>query len=109
MAAIMHVTEEWLDYCKNQKEFEVIKERLKHSSNNQTAKALGIPRQTIDAIVKRVYKRLQQDTGDYLFIKGISTLYGKDGDIKLQWVKTEVEKEEQFEAFKEAVEEIINA
>ena len=108
MGSILKVTEEWLGYCKNQKEYEIIKERINQRSNNQTAKALGIPRQTIDKIVKRVYKRLQQDTGDNLFIKGISTLYGKDGEIKLQWVKTEVEKEEQFEAFKQAVEEILN-
>ena len=107
MPKAIEVTNEWLKYCKTKKEFEVIQERLKHPSNNKAAKALGISRKTVDNIIKRVYKRLQADTGDNLFIKGISTLYGPDGDIKLQWAKTEVEKEEQFEAFKEAVEEII--
>lgn len=46
-------------------------------------------------------------TGEIL--KGTSTLYDADGNVKIQWVKTNVEKEDMLKQFEEAVENIISS
>jgi len=69
-----------------------------------------------DRITKRVNKLRERgilplDSGNYVssgeILKGSSTLYDEDGNIKLQWVKTDVEKESQTEALRELVENLI--
>lgn len=40
------------------------------------------------------------------FLKGTSTLYGANGEIKQQWVKTDVEKSQNLELFAEAIESL---
>jgi hypothetical protein len=68
-------------------------------------------------ITKRVNKLRERgilplDSGNYVssgeILKGSSTLYDEDGNIKLQWVKTDVEKESQTEALRELVESLVN-
>lgn len=53
---------------------------------------------------------LPLDSGNYVssgeVLKGSSTLYDEEGNIKLQWVKTDVEKTNQLDALKELVEEL---
>lgn len=102
-----NVTEEWLDYCETDKEKEIISKRINYESNNKMALDLGLCRKTIDRYVNIIYKRMQVETNDNLFIKGTSTLFDANGNLKLRWVKTEVEKEKRFEAFKEAVFDIM--
>ena len=86
-----------------------------------------IPRATLDALLalnpsykcnvtqikNRIanYRRkglLPLDSGNYVstgeFLKGSSTLYGPDGEIKSQWIKTDVGKEDALAAFTQAVE-----
>lgn len=67
-------------------------------------------------ITKRINKLRERgllplDSGNYVSsgetLKGSSTLYDEDGNIKLQWVKTDVEKENQLEALRELVESLI--
>lgn len=54
---------------------------------------------------------LPLDSGNYVSIgevlKGSSTLYDANGNIKQQWVKTDVPRENQLSAFAEAVENIV--
>jgi len=88
-----------------------------------------IPRATLDALLalnpsykcnvtqikNRIanYRRkglLPLDSGNYVstgeFLKGSSTLYGPDGEIKSQWIKTDVGKEQALEDFKSALKEL---
>lgn len=54
---------------------------------------------------------LPLDSGNYIsggeVLKGSSTLYGADGEIKLQWVKSDKQKTDFLESFKEAVSDIV--
>jgi len=106
--AVIKVDSEFLKYCINEYERNIIKERINCKSNNEAAKHLGISRQTVDRVVNRVKNRMK--TVDYLTVKGTSTLYDKDGNVKLQWVKTDIDKEIKLQAFldliKESLEEI---
>jgi hypothetical protein len=54
---------------------------------------------------------LPLDSGNYVssgeLLKGSSTLYDEEGNIKLQWVKTDVEKTNQLDSLRELVEELV--
>lgn len=68
-------------------------------------------RETIKACKKRAEAKgydpardLTRPVGDSQLLAGASTLYGDDGQIKLQWVKSMPDKARQHEAFEKAVE-----
>lgn len=54
---------------------------------------------------------LPLDSGNFVssgeILKGSSTLYDEDGEIKLQWVKTDVLKEDQLAALRELVDDLV--
>jgi hypothetical protein len=55
---------------------------------------------------------LPLDSGNYVssgeVLKGSSTLYDEDGNIKLQWVKTDTEKTNQLDSLRELVDELVD-
>lgn len=68
-------------------------------------------------VTKRINKLRERgvlplDSGNYVssgeLLKGSSTLYDEDGNIKLQWVKTDVEKESQADALRELVDSLVD-
>jgi len=87
----------------------------KHKSYGSAARSLGIGRQALTRGLKSVQKKaalagyapdndMTHTTPPGFGVKGVSTLYGRDGDITAQWVKTDRDKEEQAEAFNEFIE-----
>jgi len=105
VATPVKVDSEFLKYCINDYERNIIKERVLHKSNRETAKYLEMSHTTVDKIVNRVKKRI--DSAEVLTVKGTSTLYDKDGNVKLQWVKTDVDKELKLQVFKDVINELI--
>jgi hypothetical protein len=71
-----------------------IARRLGHSSNSHVCRTL----QSIKL------KAMQEGADPGYFVKGKSTLYDSDGNVKIEWIKTEKEKERLRAALKEAVE-----
>ena len=78
---------------------------IEYGSHRKAAKALGLSRGTVDGVITRA-KRSASERGwspEYdqthpcpsgQFVKGVSTLYNGDGDVSLQWVKTNARMEE---------------
>ena len=105
MAKITEVTSEFLKFCVNDHERNIIEIRKDCKSNNEAAKLLGISRQSIDRIIKRVKARMRNL--DLLYIKGTSTLYDDEGNVKLQWVKTDIDKDTRIQALLEVTEDLL--
>src|SRR3990167_5984322 len=65
-------------------EWQRVQKALDDNAGNisRAAKALGIPRQTLQSRLKN------HDAPDGYKVRGTSTLYGPDGETKLVWVKT---------------------
>lgn len=89
----------------------------KEGTQRGAAKALGVARSTISGAVKSVTTKaarqgyvphlgLNHPVPEGYRIKGVSTLRDGDGNIKSQWVKSEVDKERQYEMFLEIVAEL---
>jgi len=83
-------------------------------SHAAAAELLGCSRNLIAQAVQAVNNRaaksgwspdydLTRPTAPGFNLKGTSTLYGEDGQIKVQWVKTQADQESRLEAVREAV------
>jgi len=95
-----------LDYCNTKSQTRNIQAIIEHGSANKAAKALGIGRRSVDRSVvqakaeagRRGYAPdfdLTHATAPGHVLKGSSTLYDADGAVKIQWVKTDTDKEAQ--------------
>ena len=96
---------------------EIARAVMQHGSSTQAAIALGVANTTVrDAVAKlrrRAARRgwapghdMDKPAPEGYHVKGTSTLYGPEGEVKAQWVKTQKEQEERLEEFRAAVEEI---
>jgi hypothetical protein len=103
-----------LDYCATDRQREIIQAVLEHGSANKAAKAMGANRRWIDETVLRVKGHaarqgwgpeydLNHEIAPGQILRGASTLYGADGQVKVQWVKTQADKEAQLQMLRDAV------
>jgi len=107
--------ERLLEYCRTQRQRETIGAIIKHGDQAKAARALGVNRHTVKKSLKRVKDNAKNhgfdpDSGltrpapQGIGWKGTSTLFGDDGQVKLQWVKTKPDEIGQEEALREFVE-----
>jgi len=94
-----------LSFARTEKQIKVIKAIKEFGSNNKAAKHLNINRRNIDRMVNRLeriaasqgvapHRDLVHQTASGFEAKRISTAYGDDGSVKLQWVIQEPEKKD---------------
>lgn len=117
MAAPVKLDERLLEYCVSEQEKLYLSATIEHGSMRSAAKAVGVNDGTIRQAVDRVRYRAAKmgyapeadmtkpTVGPYV-VKGTSTLYDDEGNPRLQWVKTSLDKEAQLEIMKQAVEAI---
>ena len=84
-------------------------------SYRKAAKALGINRRTLEKAMSLLKKRaatkgvspehdMTHGAPDPFYVKGVSSYYGKDGELRGQWVKTNIDNERRYEVMREIVE-----
>jgi hypothetical protein len=84
---------------------------LKHGSERKAAKALGLSHGTVSGVVTRAKAKaakrgwspeygLEHPCPPGQFVKGVSTLYNADGEVNLQWVKTNANLEDMAETLR---------
>lgn len=66
---------------------------------SRAAVALGLPRQTLQSWLHKQ----EEDAPDGYRIRGTSTLYGPNGDVRLTWVKTREDAERQEQMIRETI------
>ena len=84
-------------------------EFLKTGSNSQAAIKFGLNRRTVDRRAKRLALKgfspkhgMTRTVPDGFRVKGVSSLYNKDGDLSAQWVKSTADSERQYQMMVEA-------
>lgn len=102
---------ELLEFCNTENQRNIVEAVIEHGSNRKAAKALGRSLSGVAEIMSAVRKRaakagvgehyVKQDTPPGFSVKGTSTLYGADGEVKGQWVKTRAEDERKTQAIQE--------
>lgn len=90
---------------------EEVKKALSTMSAREAAKHLGVGERTVWARKAKLARQgwspehdMTKTVPDGFHLKGTSTLYGEDGQPKLQWVKTSIDHERQRELFIQAAE-----
>ena len=89
----------------------------KHGDYSKAAKKAGISRQVFTRAVKAVKAKrakagvsdnfdLSKHVGEGYSIKGVSSLVDADGEAKIRWIKTDIDKERQLEALRVFVESL---
>ena len=115
MAAPEKLDPELLTYCVSDKERFYLESTMQIGAIRRAAKECGVSQGTVRQAIERVKARaakmgyapehdLNKPTTAPFVVKGTSTLYGEDGQPKLQWVKTNLDREAQIEIMKQAVE-----
>lgn len=102
-----------MQYCKTDRQREVLEAVITEQSQSKASVKLGISRGTMSNIMNAIYKhQRKEDNAAYedapigYQVKGVSTLYGANGEIKQQWVKTDRDKEEQEALVRAVIEEL---
>ena len=104
-----------MEYCVSEAEKTYLDAVLQAGSVQAASRQLETNRNNIRQAVERVRLRaakmgyapeahMVRPTTAPFVVKGTSTLYGEDGNPKLQWVKTNLDREAQLEIMKQAVE-----
>lgn len=103
-----------LRYAKTDRQRQVLGAVVKCGSQGKAGKFLGVQQSTISRTLTTVrhyaarkgyapehdYHHAQPDG---FLAKGVSTLYGDDGEVKLQWVKSGIDRERQAELIEEGL------
>jgi len=104
-----------IDYCRSEKEKKVIAKYIELKVQRATAETTGVPKSTVHDIVRIVKNRaslqgyapefdMNKPVPETHVAKGISTNYDADGNVRSQWVKSDLQKEK----FLSTVQEIIS-
>lgn len=102
------------DFCETEKEKEILEARIKSKNVTKTSELIGIPRSTcrdaLNRIKKRAVKRgyspdhdMTKTVPEGFTVKGVSTYYDEEGNVKGQWVKSNAEKEHQLHILEQTV------
>lgn len=97
------------------RQLEILEAVAKHGSHRKAAKALGVNPRTLDKSMAALrFKAAQQGHSPAhdmtklapagFNVKGVSSYYGQDGELKGQWVKTSADQAARDAAVKEAFE-----
>lgn len=108
--------EQLLQFCKTETQSRNVKALIQHGSQRKAAKALGINHRTFEKSLVSIRKcaslhghspqhDMTKTVPDNFIVKGTSTLYDKDGNVSLQWVKSKINPD----AIKDAVLDLIES
>ena len=114
----MNNLEDLLEYCDTESQTRGILAIISEGSAQKAATKLGVGRRSVDKTLITVKKNaaLRGYAPDYdlnhpvapgQILKGTSTLYDADGNIKIQWSKTQADKEYQRQKFVEFVDDLV--
>lgn len=105
---------EWEQFCRSSDQLRTLRAVIDHGSQTAAAKALGVTQGNVSRILKNIEMEALQrgyspdhdmvrPSPESHVVKGTSTYYGEDGQVRGQWVKTNLRHEEQLELMRAAV------
>ena len=108
---------ELLQYCITARQAEIIQAVIDEGSNNKASLKLGIARQTVDEVVKKVKRRaaikgwspdndMIRPVPDAFVVRGVSTYYNAEGKASGQWVKSRLDDSKIEEVIRDFVESL---
>jgi len=101
-------------FCQSEAQIKLIETLIKVKSQEKAAKALGKNKRSVSRMVSSIRRNaaskgydpengLNRPVSNDMAWRGTSTLYDEDGGVKLQWVKSKPNADNEAEALKEFV------
>lgn len=111
------VAKRLLDFAESDRQRQAINALVKHGTQREACKELGIVPSTFNGLIKRVKSQaarkgyspehdLHFPVADGQSLKGASTLYGEDGSVRMQWVTSTADWDRQQEIMREVLDEM---
>ncbi len=94
-----------LPLCETEQQREKVEACIEYGSIRKAAKALGKNKNSVQQTIQMLKNKYMSSPDSILSVKGTSTLYDAEGNMKLQWVKTGKEAR-RFEELREIIREI---
>ena len=113
----LYVDEKLLDYCATNYQEQIIKHIIQTGSLKDSAQQLEMPYTKVRSVYRKIKAKaalhgfspendLNHPTSDAHYVKGTSTLYGDDGQVRMQWVKTDAKAQEAIETVRQIADEL---
>lgn len=108
-----------IDYCNNDSQKELIEYLIKGNTIKDAIAHFRRKETNVYRSLRAVSRRMtnagdgehfisKKTLPDGLAVKGTSTYYDEDGNVRGQWVKTDKEKEDQLQVIKQALEDFVS-
>lgn len=109
-----------LEFCETERQKEILTTRIESKTNREAANKLGIGVRNVQFALARVRKNaakqgyspshdMNHSVPDGFVAKGVSTLYGDEGQVKAQWVKSSLKKQDELDQIESALETFISS
>ena len=93
-----------VSFCETDRQKEIIESVIKYGSTKAASEVLDINQRWIQRTIQNIKKRaalkgyspkhdMTKTCPDPFIVKGVSTLYNKEGEVSAQWVKTTIDQE----------------
>ena len=112
------IDESLLEFCETERQKEILLVRINSKTNREAANELGIGVRNVQFALARIRKNaakqgyspdhdMHHPVPDGFVAKGVSTLYDDEGNVKVQWVKSNLQQQDQLEQIKNALDEFL--
>jgi len=106
-------------YAETERQVEVLDVLRESETNAAAAKWLGVSERNVMRLIQRLKEQaaargiapdqdMTHETAEGFVVKGTSTLYGEDGDVRAQWVKTQQGPAQTLSQIREAIAEAMD-
>ena len=106
-------------YAETERQLEVLDALLESKSAGEAAKWLNVTERNVMKLLQRLKAQaaargiapdqdMTHETAEGFVVKGTSTLYGEDGDVRAQWVKTQQGPAQALSEMREAIAEAMD-
>lgn len=112
------IDESLLEFCETERQKEILLARINSSNNKEAAAKVGIGVRNLQFALSRIRKNaakqgyspdhdMHHTVPEGFVAKGVSTLYDDEGNVKVQWVKSNLQQQDQLEQIKNALDEFL--
>lgn len=112
------IDESLLEFCETERQKEILLARINSSNNKEAAAKVGIGVRNLQFALSRIRKNaakqgyspdhdMHHSVPEGFVAKGVSTLYDDEGNVKVQWVKSNLQQQDQLEQIKNALDEFL--
>ena len=112
------IDETLFEFCITDRQKEILQAVIDEGGVTKGAKKIGVDKRWVFTTIAKIKKRastkgwspendMYKTVPDGYVAKGVSTLYDDSGNVKVQWVKSQLTQEDKLEAMTNALQDIV--